>query len=71
MKNPRHNPGGRPTKLTEPLIQKICKFLHAGAYVETAAAASGVHKTTLYEWLKNSAAIKRDECELTPEDALL
>jgi len=71
MKKPCQNPGGRPTKLTEPLIQKICKFLHAGAYIETAAAASDVHKATLYEWLKSGAAIKRDEHELTPEDALL
>lgn len=71
MKNHQHNPGGRPTKLTESLIQKICKLLHTGAYIETAAVACGIHKSTLYEWLKKSAAINRDDNELTPEESLL
>lgn len=48
------NPG-RPTKYSQEIADKICQHIRAGAYVETAAAACGINKTTLYEWLKNSA----------------
>jgi hypothetical protein len=46
---------GRPTDLTPELQDRICNFLRAGAYVETAAQACGVNKTTLYLWLKRGA----------------
>lgn len=45
-------PGGRPTKLNAILQARIVKLLETGNYVETAAAACGVHKDTLYEWMK-------------------
>lgn len=45
------NPGA-PIKLTEDLVRKIYTLISRGAWVETAAAANGVHKDTLYRWLK-------------------
>ncbi len=44
--------GGRPPKINEELIQKVCSYLRHGAYVETAAAASGVSKDILYKWMR-------------------
>lgn len=32
--------------------QAICDVVRAGNYIETAAAFAGIHKDTLYEWLK-------------------
>lgn len=39
---------------------RIVDLLRAGNYVETAAAAAGVDKTTLYDWLKQGARLSRD-----------
>ena len=44
--------GGRPLKLTDELINKICSTLRLGSYVETAAAMNGINKKTFYDWLK-------------------
>lgn len=49
-------------KLTPALIEKIVGYLRAGAYVETAAAAAGISKQTLYTWLRRAA----DENEEDP-----
>lgn len=46
----------RPTKLTPKLQERIVGFVRAGAYVETAAAAAGISKETLYSWLRRGAA---------------
>jgi len=46
----------RPTKLTSKLQEQIVSYLRAGAYVETAAAAAGIAKDTLYAWLRRGAA---------------
>lgn len=43
---------GRPTKLTPELLEEVVKYVRTGAYVETAAAAAGVSKVSLYDWLK-------------------
>jgi hypothetical protein len=43
---------GRPTKLTPKLQQEIVDNIMRGAYIETAAAATGLHKSTFYDWLK-------------------
>lgn len=48
-------PGGRPSKLTPELQARICEAIRAGNYIETAAAYAGVHKATLYDWLKRGA----------------
>lgn len=46
---------GRPTKLNDEIQARIVAFLGAGAYIETAAAAAGVSKQTLYNWLHRGA----------------
>jgi transposase len=46
---------GRPTKLNKEIQEKIVSYIRAGNYVETAAAAAGINKKTLYEWLKRGA----------------
>ena len=46
---------GRPTKLTKEIQNTIIRHVRAGNYIETAAAAAGINKTTLYDWLKRGA----------------
>lgn len=57
---PKH-PGrtGRRTKLTPELRDRICAAVRTGAYLETAAVAAGLNKTTLHDWLKRGARAKR------------
>jgi hypothetical protein len=59
---PRHDDGQASrvprqpkTKLTPELQEKILLHLRLGAYVETAAACSGIHKDTFYEWMRKGA----------------
>lgn len=42
----------RPTKLNPDMIQRICRVIHAGNYIETAAAYAGISKSSLYDWMK-------------------
>jgi hypothetical protein len=44
-----------PTKLTPELQDRVVAYVRAGNYVETAAAAAGVSKVSLYDWLKRGA----------------
>ena len=44
--------GGRPTKLTPDVQDRIVRLLRAGNYIETAAAFCDIDKPTLYAWLK-------------------
>lgn len=46
------NKGGRPLKLTQDVIDKICSYLKHGEYVETAIALADVPKPTFYLWCK-------------------
>jgi transposase len=46
---------GRPTKLTAEKTEELCDMLLTGAYIETAAAAVGINKDTLHDWLKRGA----------------
>lgn len=55
----------RVLKLTPALSDKIIGYLRAGAYIETAAAAAGISKQTLYNWLRRAA----DEDEKDPRFA--
>ena len=48
----------RPTKLTPEIQARIVALLRAGNYMETAAAAAGISKQTLYDWLKRGARTK-------------
>jgi hypothetical protein len=43
---------GRPTKLTEPSIERICSAIAIGATYEIAAEHAGVSRATLWNWLK-------------------
>lgn len=43
---------GRPTKLSAEVQDKIVSYVRRGNYLETAAAAAGIHKRTLFDWLK-------------------
>lgn len=52
----------RVLKLTAERSEKIIGYLRAGAYIETAAAAAGISKQTLYNWLSRAA----DENEEDP-----
>jgi len=47
---------GRPTKLTKELIEEIAQYLRAGNYIETTAALVGIHRDSIYEWLKRGNA---------------
>lgn len=42
----------RPTKLDQDASDRICTAIKGGNYIETAAAVAGIHKDTLYTWLK-------------------
>lgn len=50
---------GRPTKLTRKLSDEICRLIRSGNYLETAAAAAGVHPVTVRRWLKKGARAKK------------
>src|SRR5215469_8404400 len=49
---------GRPTKLTPEVQATIIAYIRQGNYVETSAAAAGVHKDTFYRWLKAGGRAK-------------
>ena len=46
---------GRPTKFNPALAEKVLQYVRSGAYIETAAAASGINKATLFRWLREGA----------------
>jgi len=43
--------GGRPTKLTPEVKDKIIRYIRGGNYIETAVQASGITKKSFYNWL--------------------
>lgn len=49
---PRKSNKGRPSKITPTLVDAIISSLKAGCYLETAAAFSGITRSTLQEWMK-------------------
>lgn len=44
--------GGRTTKLTRELTEKICSALSTGAPVTVCAKANGIHRDTYYAWVE-------------------
>jgi len=56
---PKH-PGGRPTKLTEQLIQDICEPLRNGNYIETACDLAGIATPTWRDWLEKGSRMKSE-----------
>jgi hypothetical protein len=47
---------GRPTKLCDEVAQRIVALVRAGNWLSTAAGAAGVHRDTVYDWLKRGEA---------------
>jgi len=43
---------GRP-KLDPATMQKIVDLIRAGNYLEVAATAAGIHRSTLHRWMKH------------------
>jgi hypothetical protein len=52
-------PPGRPSKLSKELVDNLLNFIKAGAFVETAVKAAGIHKDTLYYWLERGKREKK------------
>lgn len=46
---------GRPTALTPELAEQIVRFVRHGNYLEVAAAAAGIARSTLFDWLRRGA----------------
>lgn len=46
---------GRPTKLTHDVAKRIVALVDQGNYLETAAAAVGINKTTIHDWMRRGA----------------
>jgi transposase len=49
---------GRPTKLTPEVSDTIVRYVRAGNYLETAAAAAGISRDTLHTWLRKGRTAK-------------
>jgi len=64
------NKTGRPTKLTPEVHDLIVSAVRAGNYMETAAAFAGVHKATLFAWLKRGATSKKNSAYVRFHDAV-
>lgn len=60
--------GGRPTKLTDKLIEEIASAVRSAQFVEVAAAMVGVHKETLYAWLRRGAEARASAGKLNAQD---
>src|SRR6266446_2860070 len=48
--------GGRPTKFSAEVQERIVEAIKAGNYLETAAQSAGVSYQTLNEWIKHGEA---------------
>lgn len=44
--------GGRPSKFSPEVQEKIVSALTRGAYIETACTLAGVDKKTFYNWIR-------------------
>ena len=60
---------GRPSKLSDDVKDVIVGLLLEGNYLETAAAAAGVHKSTLYRWLERADDVEAKAMEHVEPDA--
>jgi transposase len=45
-------PAGRPSKLTPELTKRLCDWLEAGNFIETACDMEGISRESFYEWLR-------------------
>lgn len=51
---------GRPSKLTPELQERILDAILEGVYMETAAQAVGINKTTLYRWIERGETAEQN-----------
>ncbi len=56
------------TKLTQEKIEKICARLVEGVSLEAASEAAGIHRKTLYNWLKRAQEADASELHLQLAD---
>lgn len=61
---------GRPTKLTPALVEMLLDAILEGAYIETAAQAVGINKTTFYRWLRKAEELEAVAMEQLTEEQL-
>jgi len=43
---------GRPTKINDALIEKVCEYIEEGNFIDTAAVCAGINYCTYYNWIK-------------------
>ena len=71
--NGKH-PGGRPSKYTPELVAQICKDLEVGNMRRAVAAANGINKDTIQDWINTkpefSDQVRRSEEVLAYLDGL-
>jgi transposase len=48
----------RKTKLTDELEEKLCEYIMAGNYANTAASMVGIDESTYYRWIRKGEAAK-------------
>ncbi len=63
--------GGAPSKLTEKTTAQILQWVSHGALIETSCRAAGIHKSTLYLWLKQAAEDRKAGKNDTPHVVFL
>lgn len=64
---------GRPRKLTEKVKNIVVEAVRAGNYMEAAAPLAGLHKDTVYDWLKRGARAQAliDQGKAVAEDEMV
>lgn len=74
-RKPKGTKPGRKSKISPEMTDMIVDAISRGNYIETASAYAGIHKDTLYEWLKRGARekyrLQQDpEAKPNPDEAL-
>ncbi len=60
-KKPKNNKPKKKGKLNNHMIQKLCKFIMVGNYVNVSCAACGIEEATYYNWLKRGEKEKNQK----------
>lgn len=55
----RYDGPGRPDKLNDELIEKLCKYIKAGNYLKTACRCCGIAYSTFRNWILKAEEIER------------
>lgn len=56
--------GGRPSKLTPEIREKLCEYVRLGMFQKDAARACGVSESTLHAWKQRGARAAREREDL-------